>query len=289
MTLPMPSKGWRLALIAACVIAPFVWSSWYLTSGIAEVRRADDVVQSAEAARAEINRLAALENAAGAGTTVFWSDVDEAVAGLRADNDVVIEMLPPADRADFDRTIDEYVTAVVETIREYLDGRIADGDVIDSERTEPLYSSLVDWIGLVRDDAVAASSDARRDADRGLQLGAIGVLASLSLFAFLIAGEHGRSRAKRAERSASARFRTLIEDSSDHIYVIDDDQKILFMSPAAQRAMGGEFTSASDLVAALGEEIQQVVFRLLKRPDGATEEILLHLDGRSEWYEVRVT
>ena len=51
-----------------------------------------------------------------------------------------------------------------------------------------------------------------------------------------------------ARREASERYRGLVEHSPDHVYVIDDDGRIEFMSPAAERAHGGIATHIQDVV-----------------------------------------
>jgi diguanylate cyclase (GGDEF)-like protein/PAS domain S-box-containing protein len=95
-------------------------------------------------------------------------------------------------------------------------------------------------------------------------------------------------------RRSEARFRALIENSSDLVVVIGDDARVTFVSPATHRLLGRseEYFAGKEPIqfvhpddrGAIGELVEDA--RSLGRPTEPLEIRLAHADGTYHWFEM---
>jgi PAS domain S-box-containing protein len=102
-----------------------------------------------------------------------------------------------------------------------------------------------------------------------------------------------RKQAENALRDSEARFRALIENSSDAIATVSEDGTILYMSPATSRILGysPDEMRGNSVFALIHPEDQEdtaaLMGQLLQMPGGTvtTELRLSHRDGSWRWIE----
>lgn len=98
-----------------------------------------------------------------------------------------------------------------------------------------------------------------------------------------------RSQSNQALRQSEERFRAIVQDSSDVIYVIDGDGLITLVSPGVERVTGH---LPEDLVGATyqsmihGDDRPKLVEMSDREPDRRVEVRARHADGSWRWHDV---
>ncbi|MGH8984354.1 MAG: bifunctional diguanylate cyclase/phosphodiesterase [Acidimicrobiia bacterium] len=95
-------------------------------------------------------------------------------------------------------------------------------------------------------------------------------------------------------RRSEARFRALIENSSDLVVVLDDDARVTFVSPAAHRLLGRseDYFAGKEAVQFAHPDDRSAIRELLdaaRPPSSPTEPLeirLAHADGSYRWFEM---
>lgn len=197
------------------------------------------------------------------------------------------------------RQISDLEVADAETSK-FLDACLVEDGVRSAEEVKSFYNKAIDGGSGVY--FVVAAPIARRGGDsavlvvtsprlirreREMAIASIATQLGLAL--------DGLSAAERAHQARSdRRFRALVENSSDVVIVIDDDESIGFVSPTVDRLLG---RAETDLI---GQPLMDLVFdpdcsqleQLLDSPASASgsamsvEARLLHANGNRQWFEI---
>lgn len=106
--------------------------------------------------------------------------------------------------------------------------------------SDPGSMSLVPYVAVVIGYGALflAALDRRTPSLGGIVVGAIALTATVLTRQALAVRENVRLSADSAARQSEARFRTLVQNSSDLIAVVDLDSKIRYQSPSVERALG---------------------------------------------------
>lgn len=166
--------------------------------------------------------------------------------------------------AQFVELVSRYRTAA----RSMLD-LLGAGDIEAAERTD---EEIVDPLF----DAVHASAEALRIAYRGRadltsSVSRVGTLVMLGVAAVAVAGYAARSTRREAEGRIEARYRALVQNSSDLVTVIEPGGRIVYVGASVERLLG----RASEATLGLS-------YAALVRPDDAERYEALIADARAQ-------
>ena len=110
----------------------------------------------------------------------------------------------------------------------------------DSSETGPGSMSVVPYLAVVvgYGSLFLAALDRRTPTLGGIVVGAIALTATVLVRQAIAVRENVRLSAEGAARQSEARFRTLVQNSSDLIAVVDLDTTIRYQSPSVERVLG---------------------------------------------------
>ncbi len=148
--------------------------------------------------------------------------------------------------------IDGYARAVDEELRLVSAGELAAAREYDESVVDPAFAAALTGLGGYAGRVEAAAARSRLLSDAG-------VLASVALsltFTALVQGRRRRTEVQRqAERASEARYRSLIDQSSDLILVVQRPDRAGYLSPSVDHLLGtapdGSPISYADLTAAM--------------------------------------
>ncbi|MDP9455302.1 MAG: PAS domain S-box protein [Actinomycetota bacterium] len=133
-------------------------------------------------------------------------------------------------------------TAVDEELRLIEDGRLDEAKAIDEERVDPTFEEL---------RTVLESADAGYEAYAGrvdfvADVGGFAVAAlAIPLTAWFVRRDRNRRAEQAALEESEERFRSLVQEGADLIWILDADGIVRYVAPSAQRVLGH---AAEDIV-----------------------------------------
>ena len=164
-----------------------------------------------------------------------------------------------------------------------------------SHQAAPRAYRLLDQLS----HAAGASGEEARELEVGGDLGSLLVLLVSGTVVWLLLRQTGRARSRAqwaaAQVSNHERFRSLVQNSSDVITVVDADGTILYQTPSVKSVFGYDATSliGTDLRQLLHPEDVDSVIAALTRPQGLGSERIecrvLHADGRYRHVETALS
>ncbi|HEV8577656.1 MAG TPA: EAL domain-containing protein [Thermoanaerobaculia bacterium] len=192
-----------------------------------------------------------------------------------------------------------YAANVDEHFRLLRAGRTAEAARWNDERSRPSYV-------LVHQAVLQASTFYSAQADRALRRANVGSTLAIAFQALLIGllvfvAERGRRanelRFSEERARKDAQFRSMIQNSSDVIAILDASGEFRFVSPSIRRVLGYEPETrlGRPAFASLHPEdisrAQEAMSRVLSDPDATHLEELraLHADGSWRWIEISAT
>jgi diguanylate cyclase (GGDEF)-like protein len=163
--------------------------------------------------------------------------VELAASRGRADLDLAESIgagLSPGTAADIRRVTQRYQEAVDLEMRLLGAGSAPEALTVDQTRVDPLFGQLAALLTAQTTQLSARAGDAQR-------LGDVGVLLTVLLSVILVSVVQSRRRRvdvqNRARRQSEARYRTLIDKTSDLVLVVDRAGNASFASPSAERLL----------------------------------------------------
>ncbi len=124
----------------------------------------------------------------------------------------------------------------------YAQRRIARRLAVEPELTAPLRrpsTSFAPYVAVVLGyGTLFFTALSQRTTPIGVVVGAIALTAAVLVRQYFAVTENVRLSAEQAARESEARFRSLVQNSSDIIAVIDDDTTIRYLTPSVERLLG---------------------------------------------------
>jgi diguanylate cyclase (GGDEF)-like protein/PAS domain S-box-containing protein len=158
---------------------------------------------------------------------------------------------------------EQYVAAVDEELGLLAAGEDQQAQEVDETRVDPAFEAVLAAIEEHGHEVSAAATQAQRRSDWGV----VGtVLLSLALTALAQSRRRRQQMRRAVERRSEARYRALVDRSSDLVLVTDRAGRIGYRSPAAERLLQSSGSGAADLICivheddrdALGSALQEV-------------------------------
>jgi PAS domain S-box-containing protein len=281
--------GWVIPVLIVLVTAIVVYNA----RAISQQRGTALVVNTAARQRALVERYTTdvLLKVDG-----FKADPEESAEDVREPVDVLLDggsvRAPQGDgsRVEIPPARDRRVRLKLEQDRRLIDELIGTGDdVLEGGREDPEYDANVTKLRVLSAQLSSVSNDAAREITQvteasisrlvriEIALGLLGVLAALALGLLL----------RRAGAEQAAQFRSLVNNSSDLITVLEPDGTIAYQSPSVQRMLGRRPTDLvgtplGDLVHPDDEHQVNVSLAELEEAPGASANFgcrLQHKDG----------
>ena len=190
------------------------------------------------------------------------------------------------------QTYRDYTRAVDEELALLAQGRIREAEEVDEERVDPYFEELQ---RLEAGTGLRAEDDALQ-ATNLLSWASTALIFLTVLVVVVMFRVHSRQE-RRTLRESEERFRTLVQNSSDVIELLDREGRITFVTQAVERVLGYkpqefvgrdalDFVHPSDLASS-----QQELSDLLKVPGGMRTVTVRarHKDGSWRWIEATGT
>ncbi|HYN22649.1 MAG TPA: EAL domain-containing protein [Thermoanaerobaculia bacterium] len=188
-----------------------------------------------------------------------------------------------------------FLDSVEEHMRLRRNGQTAAAELWDRERSRPSYGLLLDTLAEAGVFYSAQSNRALRRASIGSTAAILGEAALIGILVLLAERRRKANELRIAEERVrkDAQFRSMIQNSSDVITVVDASGKITFVSPAVRKVLGYDpeqqlgsgfdFVHPDDL-----QRSQEAFTRFLSDPEAIHVEELRarHADGSWRWIEI---
>ena len=129
---------------------------------------------------------------------------------------------------------DAYVRVVDEELRLLAAGEFEEAAEFDEEEVDPAFEAALDTVSEVRVQIADEATRARLLGDAGVVLT---VVLSLALSATVHSRRRRAEVRRDAERRSEARYRTLVDQSSDLVLVTDRAGTVSYLSPSAERVL----------------------------------------------------
>ncbi|WP_143447395.1 bifunctional diguanylate cyclase/phosphodiesterase [Kineosporia sp. R_H_3] len=126
-----------------------------------------------------------------------------------------------------------YAEAVDRELALYAAGKDREAEEFDEDAVDPAFDALADAMASEGREQAAYGRTARRLSDVGL---VIGVVLALLAVGLLLRRQRRLDIHREAERRGESRYQALIDQSADLVVVTDRAGRVLFRSPAAERA-----------------------------------------------------
>ena len=149
-----------------------------------------------------------------------------------------LERLHPGDEAvaGIEESFRSYEGAMDEELRLITAGRIEEAEQLDEEEIDPGFDALEEQISRTRAEYEAESRWAETFTYLGIA--AVALLVSLLGLALFLRYARAQREVQEALRSSEERFRSLVQNSSGIITVIDAEGTVLYQSPTMERVLG---------------------------------------------------
>jgi diguanylate cyclase (GGDEF)-like protein/PAS domain S-box-containing protein len=173
-----------------------------------------------------------------------------------------------------------YAEAVDEELRLLTAGQTEQAEEFDEATVDPAFEAALESVS-----GSAASVSAR--AARARSLSDVGVLLTLGVALLLTAVVQGRRRLaevrRRVERKSEARYRALIDQSTDLVLVADHAGLTQYLSPAAERLFAGRGQSANLMATVHPEDRETLAVALTAARTDRIHVIELRLPAEQGW------
>jgi PAS domain S-box-containing protein len=255
-------KLWAISTRRSGFIAPIAVSvvlliaSSYAITRVGVVSEQHHIAHAAANVRAELSHLAALENGAEAGEPPHVDELSDAIASLDRYLPTAVRDLPDDETAQLSRDVNTFAVSAERTALAYHEGNELEADDLDDETTDPLFHQLNERFDQLLVAAEGNASDSARAATQSLIIAS--VISALTVL--VVVGLEGRAKSGRALTQArvelAEKYRSLIENSPVHVFVIGADGSIDFMSPGAEALVGRRVSSVTELLELLAPDQQ---------------------------------
>jgi diguanylate cyclase (GGDEF)-like protein len=179
--------------------------------------------------------------------------IDVAASRGRADMQLAESVgigLSPGAAADITRVTRRYQDAVDQEMQLLAAGRTQQARTFDQSTVDPLFRQVTALMNGQTAGLSARAGEAQRLSDVGLLLT---VLMSLILVSLVQSRRRRVEVQNQARRQSEARYRTLIDKTSDLVLVVDRAGRVSFASPSAERLLESGTVETSPAVAHPGD------------------------------------
>ena len=202
-------------------------------------------------------------------------EVNEQIAESRADLERSLSILETRAPNEYQRVRELLVpgeTAIDEELRLIEDGRIDEAKAVDEEVVDPTFEELRD----VLESADTGLGDYANRVDVIADVGGFTVAGfSVLLTALFVRRDRNRRAEQEAVEESEERFRSLVQEGADLIWILDADATVRYVSPSVERVLGHAAADVvgKDVFAFLvpeNEERRQGIARVLREPGTKT-------------------
>ncbi|QIN81618.1 PAS domain S-box protein [Rubrobacter tropicus] len=158
----------------------------------------------------------------------------------------MLDALDALEARDFDEdslarlrsSTSDYTSAVDEEFRLIEAGRVGAAEELNGSRVDPISESLDGSLAALQAEYDGLARRSEMVADLGTA--GIALLAALAGIAAFALYSRGRRRSREVLRHSEERFRSLVQNSSDIITLVDENGNIRYQSPSMRRVLGHE-------------------------------------------------
>lgn len=187
-------------------------------------------------------------------------------------------------------THDAYAQAVDEELRLLAAGELEEAEEFDEAEVDPAFEAALEALTEHGEEISADAARARWLSSAGLVLT---VVLSLVLTAVVQSRRKRADVQRRAERDSEARYRALVDRSSDLVVVTDRNGHASYLSPSAERLFdrdpgSGTAIDLSELTHPQDRPVLAAALSAVESPVGAPSEIRLRAEHGWRAFEVSV-
>ena len=258
-------------------------SAWITNQSVLAAEQTHRAAHAAAGVRAEINNLGLLVSRANDGVYISRGRLEGAIDNLNDELQLLLPSLDEDEAVLLERRIAALSSAAAQTVEALSSGE-------DSAVFAPtLRFALVERdIAYIEEEITVYAEQSSSRARQVLLISSIA--AGLTVVLALAAESRRRSQrsAQEARDELDKRYKSLIENSPAHIYVVGPDGDLDFKSPAAEAEVGKEIDHIESLYAILDPADEKRMRAIIEGTAGTEGSRRIRIKGADQWFEVHV-